>query len=190
MYVLAVSSVLTALRYLRIARLVRWLGSSVIAVIGAVNVMIVIAATGCYEDPDYSTAGFKCDAEHACPDHQQCVSGTCTLGSGPAGVVCGTVACDASQKCCLDGQGGATCIALTASCPTIAARCDGIEDCSGGACCAPMLGDIQCGESTCGTQICRENEDCLDRAARLCCLGMGLPNQPWGFCSDVCLTVE
>jgi len=102
----------------------------------------------------------------------------------------GAAVCDGSEKCCLDGEGGATCIALTASCPAVAARCDGVEDCGVGACCAPMLGDIQCGEATCENQICRENVDCVDRAARLCCLGIGLKNQPWGFCSDVCLTVE
>lgn len=185
------SRVLAVLRHLQIARVVWWRWPSVIRVIGAVNVMAVIAATGCYEDPDYSTAGFKCDAEHGCPAHQTCVNRTCMLGSGPAGaVVCGAVACDASQKCCLDGQGGAACIALTGSCPAIAARCDGIEDCSGGACCAPRLGDIQCGEVTCDTQVCRENGDCLDRSAPLCCLGVGLPNQPWGFCSPVCLTAQ
>ncbi len=190
MYVLAVSRVLAALCSLRIARVVWWLGASVFGVIGAVNVMVVIAATGCYEDPDYSTAGFKCDQDHACPAHQRCVGSTCVLGSGPGGVVCGAVLCDGSQKCCLDENGGAACIALAASCSVRAARCDGVEDCGVGACCASMIGDIQCGEATCEMQVCRENVDCVNRANPLCCLGIGLPNQPWGFCGTVCPTVE
>lgn len=155
------------------------------------NVIAVITAAGCYGDPDYSTAGFKCDGTHGCPANQKCVSGTCVPGLGPAvGVECGGVLCDASRKCCVGRNGGPTCVTLTASCDGVAARCDGAEDCSGGACCSSMLGDIECGEATCRNQICRENIDCVDRSTPLCCLGFGLPDQPWGFCGMVCPTVE
>ena len=90
---------------------------------------------GCYEAPDYSGTRFKCDSTHACPDGQQCVSGSCSGGSGTdasvssTGVLCGSITCGATQKCCADLAAGVnSCIALAVTCAGYAATCRAIRD--------------------------------------------------------------
>jgi hypothetical protein len=153
-------------------------------------------ALGCYEAPDYAAARFKCDATHACPDGQICVSGACSGGGGGSssnavGVTCGAITCAADQQCCLDFVTMPHCTALGASCDGFAATCDGIEDCKGNACCQGIGLDISCGATTTCLnqdqgQICLDPSDCTNPAAKLCCFGGGLPGEPWGRCAPIC----
>jgi len=58
---------------------------------------------------------------------------------GVAGAVsCGTMSCTSGNSCCVTPNNGSPTYACMAMCPmgTIAASCDGPEDCSSGACCA------------------------------------------------------
>jgi hypothetical protein len=155
-------------------------------------------AMGCYEAPDYTATRFRCDPTHACPGTQVCVSGACSGGgndsgtSDPAGVSCGAITCAADQQCCLDFITLPHCTALGASCDGIAATCDGLEDCRGNACCEGAFGlPIVCGSTPiCPSpdqdQICRDADDCTNPLARQCCLGVGLPAEPWGRCRPGC----
>lgn len=152
------------------------------------DVIALILMCGCYHTPDYSTADFKCDAEHACPPGQACISGRCNPGGvPPVSVACGGAICSADQVCCADARGTATCIAPGADCEGSAASCDGVEDCPGGACCLTPLGaQVACGEVDCNDQVCRENADCLLPSAPICCFNVGLPSEPWGHCLSSC----
>lgn len=149
---------------------------------------------GCYEAPDYSGTHFKCDSEHACPSGQPCVNGVCGgMGSGsnmidapPAstGVLCGSIVCGATQKCCADLLNGPTCLAPSASCTGFAATCDGVEDCGTGRCCETGSITIACAPTCAGYVICRENADCPANVPA-CCAMIGTM-EPWGRCMAAC----
>ncbi len=157
---------------------------------------LVLLAIGCYEAPDYAGTHFKCDDNHGCPDGQQCVAGVCGgNGSGSnmpdaatssAGVICGASVCTGGQKCCADFLSGPHCIAAGASCTAgISATCDGVEDCSGGACCANGSVTVECQTTCSGQTICRDAADCVNSGASMCCPSIGTM-EPWGKCSNVC----
>jgi hypothetical protein len=150
-------------------------------------------AMGCYEAPDYTATRFKCDATHACPDSQVCVSGVCSGGnvSKVVGVSCGAITCAVDQQCCLDFVLTLRCTALGTSCDGIGVTCDGTEDCGGNACCEGISLSIGCvGTAICPNpgqdQICRDATDCTGPVARQCCFDDGLPGEPWGRCAPFC----
>jgi len=154
-------------------------------------------AMGCYEAPDYTATRFKCDAVHACPDNQVCVSGVCSGGgsggdaSRAVGVTCGATTCAVDQQCCLDFLTALRCTALGTSCDGIAVTCDGTEDCGGTACCGDIGLSIGCtGTAICPNpgqdQICRDTSDCTSSVAKQCCFDVGLPGEPWGRCTPFC----
>ncbi len=155
---------------------------------------IVILMIGCYEAPDYSGAHFKCDAEHACPDGQQCINGTCGgggSGSGmidaplsQSGVACGATTCGVNQKCFADFINGPSCIAPSASCTGFSATCDGKEDCGGQSCCETGSVTIGCVAACSGYVICRDDDDCAANMPK-CCPAIGTM-EPWGRCYVAC----
>lgn len=159
-------------------------------------VWFVLLAIGCYEAPDYTGTRFKCDDDHVCPDGQQCVAGVCGGNGGgsnmidaatsPIGVQCGAMQCTSGQKCCADFLGGPNCIPASAACNTgIAATCDGIEDCAGGACCENGTIVVECQPTCSGQTICRDNADCVNSGMPMCCPSIGTM-EPWGKCSNAC----
>ncbi len=96
---------------------------------------------------------------------------------------CGPTSCDpASTACCL-GQGGAECAAAPSGCDLII-RCDGPEDCPGGACCVmPSDSNAQLAcASSCEMMptICHAAEDCP--SDRPICCSMGAP---FGHCTTM-----
>jgi len=151
-------------------------------------------AMGCYATPDYAATRFKCDATHLCPDGQTCVNGACTGGgsglTNVVGVSCGLATCAANQQCCIDILSAPYCTVLSTDCDIVGARCDGIEDCQGNACCEEIGLDIACSSTTtCPTgqdQICRDTTDCTTPGLKQCCFDVGLPGEPWGRCRPAC----
>jgi hypothetical protein len=173
--------------------------------------LLLVAA--CYQAPDYGGTRFKCDDEHGCPEGQTCIAGFCSIGTtGVAGfcstggtgnvdakqpdspqqqnangVLCGTVTCSLTQKCCADVISGPTCVGITAVCAGLAAVCDGTEDCNGTACCSAGQNFVcsqLCQDQT--TQICREPADCLNASAPNCCFNTSGTPEPWGRCLSQC----
>ena len=134
--------------------------------------------------PDYGHSAFRCDQDHSCPSGQTCIFDRCRradpIGDGSGdGVICGEVACQRSEQCCIGEDAQARCFEAGAACPGISALCDGEEDCAGrDLCCAD--GDVLTCDATCKTYACVDNSDC-PLAAPTCCR-MAFP--PWGACSE------
>jgi hypothetical protein len=162
---------------------------------------IALLCASCYDDPNYTATRFKCDPTHGCPAGQQCVGGQCTpqgadaaipttdaAGAKADGVVCGAAICTAQQQCCAEFAGQPSCTPIGAACTGVAATCDGLEDCNGGACCFDLgRATVACAASCAQLpQVCRDAADCTDPMSRLCCLGSEPPGAPWGICRPIC----
>lgn len=100
-------------------------------------------------------------------------------------VACGAMTCGAGVKCCITPNGGMPTYACMAQCGpgTIAASCDGPEDCTSGTCCASInvggtspsgdamcsspsndcsMGNLDTTSKTLTTKLCHQTSDCAN----------------------------
>ena len=148
-------------------------------------VLVLLAA--CYGAPDYTGTAFKCDAQHGCPDGQQCIGGLCTgsgsSGGGFDGIKCGVGGtCGSGMECCADQVNPFHCVPVGQSCLGIYATCDGVEDCPMGEHCCDNNTPTACG-SACAAVACTDTTDCPSAQPVCCFLD---PAVPWGRCETAC----
>ena len=150
-------------------------------------VLVLLAA--CYGAPDYTGTGFRCDADHGCPDGQQCIAGVCTAsgsgsnGSGFDGIKCGVGGtCGAGMECCADQAHPYHCVPVGQQCLGEYATCDGVEDCTNGQKCCDTGTPTACAAS-CAAYACTDTTDCPSNAPMCCFIN---PTVPWGRCEPVC----
>jgi hypothetical protein len=148
----------------------------------------------------------------AAPTHDLAISSNSDASSSGASdmdsVACGSMTCGAGVECCITPNNGSPTYACMAQCGsgTIAASCDGPEDCTSGTCCANIAlsgsspsGDAMCSSSTntCSTgnlnigtmsittKLCHQTTDCAGYQGNFgaftsCC---AYPGVSYSFCA-------
>jgi hypothetical protein len=148
--------------------------------------LVLLAACWSYDDPNYNFYEFRCDDTHGCPKGQSCKSGLCQFqASTYDGVICGASHCEDGDQCCF-ADGMTRCLAATESCSgtdSIAARCDGLEDCpQGTTCCAGVIQAAACRQGdTCSDRLCLDSTDC---GGNYCCPDTFNTSSPFKLCSS------
>jgi hypothetical protein len=132
--------------------------------LGLALVVIAALAAACGKN-----GGSAPDADPTVPDADT----TAPDAGETVGIPCGAATCDeATQECCVDGNGGQTCVA-TGTCEGTAFGCDGPEDCTeGGEICCGMGEGAHCAPVTeCAQAVCHVDEDCPAEGAKCCTVG-------------------